>query len=311
MKTSRQDWTTTTARPTGVLVGDDGTRHSRRVVELAVDEADRLGLPLTVLVVAHPVADPDRSMTAQRRDERAAVEEAGRLLDATLARARARRPDRSVTGLLMVDPDETDLTDRLAECALVVVGSRGAAGHRVFSLGTTSRHLLRSAPCPVLVVPVDGAAPPDRRSGLVVVGLDDGPLGPLVVREAAAAASPARHVQVLHSYRRRQGETAEVALARARAVCDEQVRRAGPDPQVRITRVLTSEPAAGALVRQASGGASLLVIGSRGPLALAGLTHDSVSRAVLEVMPCPVLVVPRSTQHRPAAAAPRAQLAGT
>ena len=308
MKTSRQDWTTTTTRPTGVLVGDDGTRHSRRVVELAVDEAGRLGLPLTVLVVAHPVADPDRSMTAQRRDERAAVEEAGRLLDATLARARARCPDRSVTGLLMVDPDETDLTDRLAECALVVVGSRGAAGHRVFSLGTTSRHLLRSAPCPVLVVPVDGAAAPVWRSGLVVVGLDDGPLGPLVVREAAAAASPARHVQVLHSYRRRQGETAEVALARARAICDEQVRRA--DPQVRITRVLTSEPAAAALVRQASGGASLLVIGSRGPLALAGLTHDSVSRAVLEVMPCPVLVVPRSTQHRPAAVASRAQLAG-
>lgn len=55
--------------------------------------------------------------------------------------------------------------------------------------------------------------------------------------------------------------------------------------------MLTPEPPAATLVRQARA-AALAVTGSPGPIALAGLAHDPVSRGVLEAMPSAVLVVP-------------------
>jgi nucleotide-binding universal stress UspA family protein len=57
-----------------------------------------------------------------------------------------------------------------------------------------------------------------------------------------------------------------------------------------VSVVVTPDPPGLALVREARD-ADLLVVGSRGPLALARLTLQSVSRAVLDVMPCPVQLV--------------------
>lgn len=288
--------TTSAPMPPGtahVVVGDDGSRHARRVVEHALGEADRLGLALTVLTLVQPVVDPDRSISAQLREERAATEQADRRLQGTIAQLRERRAEGTVRGVLLVNPDDATLGTHLARCALVVVGSRGPVGQQAFSLGTTSRRLLKAARCPALVVPRDVAPPAAGGQGMVVAGLDTWTPGQQVLREAAAAAATrGGHLQVVCSYRGEAGESAEQALARAGAACEQQVRAAGLDPGLSVTRVITAEPPAAALTRIAQD-AALLVVGSRGALALAGLASESVSRAVLQTMPAPVLVVPR------------------
>jgi nucleotide-binding universal stress UspA family protein len=63
-----------------------------------------------------------------------------------------------------------------------------------------------------------------------------------------------------------------------------------------VSVVLTQDAAVDGLLRHGKH-AAVLVVGSRGPAALAGLSLESVSRAVLDAPPCPVLVVvPRSAQ---------------
>ena len=63
-----------------------------------------------------------------------------------------------------------------------------------------------------------------------------------------------------------------------------------------VSVVVTPDPPSRALL-QHSPGTATVVIGSRGPLALARLAPDSVSRAVLDAVTVPVLLVPRPTAH--------------
>lgn len=279
--------------PPSVLVGDDGTRHSRRAVDHATDAALRAGLPLAVLRVLGESVDPDRSFAAQRRDLAMALEEARNQLEATISRVRARRPGIQVDGDVLVAPGAPDLARHLGSCALVVVGARSGRGLRAFTLDSTSRTLLRAARCPLVVVPDEGSEPgPSRTSWpTVVVGLDDGPLGPAVLRVAAEQAQRrAATLKVVHAYRGGAGAVHADARAQAEAFCARQIAIAVTDPSLPVSLIVTPDPPGLALVRWARD-ADLLVVGSRGPLALARLTLESVSRAVLDVMPCPIQLI--------------------
>lgn len=278
--------------PPSVLVGDDGTRHSRRAVDYATDEALRVGLPLAVLRVLGESVDPDRSFAAQRRDLTMALEEARNQLEATISRVRARRPGIQVDGDVLVAPGAPDLARHLGSCALVVVGARSGRGLRAFTLDSTSRTLLHAARCPLVVVPDEGAEPDPSRKGMVVVGLDDGPLGPAALRVGAQQAQRrAATLKVVHAYRADGvGVDHAGALARAEAFCARQLALAVTNTSLPVSVVVTPDPPGLALVREARE-ADLLVVGSRGPLALARLTLESVSRAVLDVMPCPIQLV--------------------
>jgi len=71
----------------------------------------------------------------------------------------------------------------------------------------------------------------------------------------------------------------------------ERLRDARLDAGLGVTVILSSDPPADALVEHGRL-ADLVVVGSRGPIALARLTSDSVSRALLDSASWPVLVVP-------------------
>ncbi|MEJ5254970.1 MAG: universal stress protein [Acidimicrobiales bacterium] len=70
-----------------------------------------------------------------------------------------------------------------------------------------------------------------------------------------------------------------------------QDERLTDDPQLEVTPVVVQGPAAAALI-EASKGADLLVVGSRGHGGFTGLLLGSVSQACVTHATCPVVVVP-------------------
>ena len=143
----------------GILVGIDGSEHSRHALEWAVREAALRHTPLTVLSVhqtvasywtGSPVTYPGDSELTTKLQQ--VVEEE---TDSVLKQAdEASRPPsvtiKALTGL----PAEELL--RAAEGAdMIVVGSRGAGGFKRLLLGSVSTQVTHHAHCPVVVIPDD------------------------------------------------------------------------------------------------------------------------------------------------------------
>jgi len=144
----------------GIIVGVDGSDHSRRALEWAIGEAAVRRAPLTVLTVHQAVAGywggpvpyaGDPELTAQARKE------AQQLTDDVLATfdEGSRPPSvvvRAVNGL-----PAAELLEATAGADLLVVGARGAGGFKRLLLGSVSTHLTHHAHCPVVVIPADRA----------------------------------------------------------------------------------------------------------------------------------------------------------
>lgn len=136
-----------------VVVGVDGTELSEAALEFAFAEAaDRGDGLIAVHAWADPVLETAFAATAVAFDAATQAGEAERSLTGQLAAWREKHPDVPVTAHVVRERPAHALL-RFAEGArLVVVGSRGRGGFRGLLLGSTSRHLLHHAPCPVAVV---------------------------------------------------------------------------------------------------------------------------------------------------------------
>jgi nucleotide-binding universal stress UspA family protein len=146
----------------GIIVGIDGSDHSRRALEWAVREAAVRHAPLTVLTVQQPAATGywgagafpypypyDQDLAKQ------ALKMAQEETDSTLEKASPgfRPPSvtvQAITGL----PAETLL--HAAEGAdMLVVGTRGSGGFERLLLGSVSTQVIHHASGPVVVIPAD------------------------------------------------------------------------------------------------------------------------------------------------------------
>jgi nucleotide-binding universal stress UspA family protein len=140
----------------GIIVGIDGSDHSRKALEWAVDEAAMRKVPLTVFTVNQAIVgfwgNPSSSpgdLEYTERARKAAQEET----DFVLAKAPAGvRPPmvtvRAVTGL----PAEV-LLEAGADADMIVVGSRGAGGFRRMLMGSVSTQVAHHSRRPVVVIP--------------------------------------------------------------------------------------------------------------------------------------------------------------
>lgn len=153
----------------GIVVGIDGSVHSRRALEWAVSEAAVRRAPLTVLTVAqvttaywgpaavwYPPLDLDIAEEAAKE----AQEEVGLVLDKLGAGPRP--PSVSVKAVVGLPAEEIL---RAAEDAdMIVVGCRGAGGFRKLLMGSVSLQVTHHAHCPVVVIPgeAEPAAAPAR-----------------------------------------------------------------------------------------------------------------------------------------------------
>ncbi|GIF63379.1 hypothetical protein Ais01nite_14140 [Asanoa ishikariensis] len=141
-----------------ILVGYDGSAGARAAVTLALEEARRWTCRVRLVDVFEW---PVRVGPATTRPQSWPRTEAYRGAERTLARAVSAladaNPDVPVDGLVVEGPPAAMLSDLSSGVRLVVVGS-GGSGLRGRP-GSTTRHLLRHALCPVLVVPeTDGNA---------------------------------------------------------------------------------------------------------------------------------------------------------
>jgi len=139
----------------GIIVGVDGSGHSRRALEWAVGEAATRHAPLTVLAVHRELAgylgEPvqyvgDADLTEQARKE--AQKETDDVLGAFTG---PQKPSVTVRAVGGIPADE--LLAAAEDADLLVVGARGAGGFKRLLLGSVSTHITHHAHCPVVVVP--------------------------------------------------------------------------------------------------------------------------------------------------------------
>ncbi|WP_457110801.1 universal stress protein [Marmoricola sp. URHA0025 HA25] len=189
------------------------------------------------------------------------------------------------------------LLEAAHDAAMLVVGSRGHGQVAGAVAGSVSQHLARHAPCPVVVArPV--AHPGAHR---IVVGVD-GSGGSAAALEFACrhAELTGEEVLVVHGWRdgTATGTTRREVprqfmerIAEEERLLAETVAGARADhPGVRLETAAIPVVAWRALA-DASAVASLVVVGSRGRGAFAGMLLGSVSQQVLHHAQCPVAVV--------------------
>jgi nucleotide-binding universal stress UspA family protein len=142
----------------GIIVGIDGSDHSRRALEWAVNEAAVRHAPLTVLTVSQAVAgfgggpveypgDSDRASQAR--------EAAQKQTDSIIESAGTESRPSSVSVQAVTGFPVEELIRASASADMIVVSSRGAGGFKRLRVGSVANQLTHHAHCPVVVIPVD------------------------------------------------------------------------------------------------------------------------------------------------------------
>jgi len=128
----------------GVLVGVDGSPVSEAAIAFAAAEADRLGEPLTAVIVWTPISAPRNAIMASPQAYRDGMEQTARqALALSLAGLRSTYPGIEIEEAV-AEGFPSVIINELAEGArLTVVGSRGHGVVRRFLLGSISHEVLQ------------------------------------------------------------------------------------------------------------------------------------------------------------------------
>ncbi|WP_329285793.1 universal stress protein [Streptomyces sp. NBC_00691] len=305
---------TNTASEPPVVVGVDGSEHSLRALAWALSTAEHLGSPL---VVAHVRSDALQLGAARI----ASLGPSPELPDSVMAAVRTSVEERGHDMPVRYESLDGSVTDALPATArgarLLVTGSRGHGGFASLLLGSTSRTLAATAPCPLVVVPHEARAATlesGAKAGRVLLGLHPEETPDEVVAFAFEAAhhrgvpleavtafrlppqptsavvSPAPALQVPPTL-----PLADAAQAFVREAEREQEERLRPFaarwPKVEVVPTAVPADAAGLLV-EGSRDAGLVVVGRHHRHRFGSLLIGSVAHAVLHHAHCPVAVVP-------------------
>lgn len=140
-----------------VVVGVDGSGVSQKAIEYAFTEAAARG---SELIAVHTWMDMHvqaslAGLSAAQQQWQMVEEEQQALLKERLAGYCEDYPDVKVHSIVTKDRPVRALVDASEGAQLLVVGSHGRGGFKGMLLGSTSRALLQSAPCPMMVVRPD------------------------------------------------------------------------------------------------------------------------------------------------------------
>ena len=288
-----------------VVVGVDGSDSAAEAVRWAAREAGRRGAPLRLVGVLDWAAFRPMAGLADLDDgDRARLREhIGEFVRAAAGDAHGIAPQVTVSHVIRSGSVPEALLTEAETAQLLVVGSRGRGGFSGLVAGSTSRAVSALAPCPVVVVRGEG-----EHDGPVVAAFDGSPTAEAVLGFAVdAAASRGATLRVVRAWTH---DTAEawvmdmVPWDRVETEVEAELERAVQPwrdryPELRIETGLAHSHPIPTLVRAAEG-ARLVVIGSRGRGALAGLLLGSVSQSVLHDVTCPVVVMTARREDAPA-----------
>ena len=135
------------AKVPGIIVGVDGSSHSRRALRWALSEAAARHAPLTVLSVRDERAV---SCTTGDLTQDQAAEEVRALVDHAVSSQSGPAPP--VTVQVVPGSPATELIDAGYDADLLVVGSRGSRGLGRRGAGSVSSQVAYDAPCPVVII---------------------------------------------------------------------------------------------------------------------------------------------------------------
>jgi nucleotide-binding universal stress UspA family protein len=276
------------------LAGYDGSAESHAAVRVAARLADATDAELIAVnvysgaVPAYWTGIEGVDLGRFAAELRAQAEEAVEALDLPGVGRKVVEADSPAHGL-------QDLAEA-AGASLIAVGTthRGALGR--LAPGSVGMHLLHGAPCPVLVVPAESDDDAPRTVGVAYDDRDESRaalhfadelaqrlgarlvvLGARPVAMVPVGIAPVYPAEIVNEAERRFQEMLERVAAGT--VVDAEARTLiGPAAKV---------------LAEASQDVDLLVTGSRGYGAIAGVVLGSVSRHLVDHADCPVLVVPR------------------
>jgi nucleotide-binding universal stress UspA family protein len=141
-----------------ILHPTDFSASSQYAFRIAVDLARQYGASLLALHVARPLSEELISFGEAKKQQ---PSEYHRRLAEVEREATAAGPGVAVERLVQ-DGEPAHVVARVARergCDLIVIGSHGRTGLERLLMGSTAEHIVRLAPCPVLVVKLpDGGA---------------------------------------------------------------------------------------------------------------------------------------------------------
>ncbi|WP_261624087.1 universal stress protein [Nesterenkonia marinintestina] len=301
----------------GVVVGIDGSDHSMGALRLAADEADRRGLPLTMVIAysLSPYSDSARAAGDYFADDSVLRDGCKNVL------LEAREHLGHFSGRLRGYVKYGDAADVLLKFSkradLLVVGSRGRGGFAGRMLGSVSSGLPWKSRCPVIIVPKrftsqDEHEHRDVSAAPVSVGVDGSSHSLVAALEAAEEARTRRvPLRLVSAYtdhvedtswtpkKRQRKDQHDGVLARLdedRAWLREQA------PGVEIETVAAVGSSVKVMVDE-SRTAGLTVVGTRGRGGFAGMILGSTSNGVMHHAEGPLMAVadvadPRVRSHR-------------
>lgn len=137
-----------------VVIGVDGSDVSAKATEIAFAEADARGAEL---VAVHTWMDMQvqaslAGLSAAQQQWEVVEREQIDMLTERLAPMVEKYPNVEVRKVITRDRPVRALVENSEGAQLLVVGSHGRGGFKGMLLGSTSRALLQSAPCPMMVV---------------------------------------------------------------------------------------------------------------------------------------------------------------
>ena len=296
-----------------VVVGVDGSEPSVVALDWAIAEAvDRRARLRVVHTYTWPMYREDFAALPHGPEEGGLRTAAVGILANAVRRVRE-TVELPVDGVLHTGPTSRRLLAEAASADLLVVGSRGLGGFAGLLLGSVSGQVATHAVCPVVVVrsSTGGAG---HWTGQVIVGVEDMDGSAGVVEFATDEAArldtglvvvhcspPALTVSAMPGPAMLYDDT-ELMKAEELRFVESVARWADKRPEVPVTPHFSRRPPAWMLV-EASTGARLMVVGSRGRGGFSGLLLGSISRQLLHHADCSVAVVPLNrTAPAPAAA---------
>ena len=138
----------------GIVVGVDGSGHSRRALERAAAEAVAHGAPLAVLTIHQAVRDVYGGVSHYTEDAALtdkAKEAAQAETDEVLGALSSRPASVAVTAVHGLPVDELIKASQGAD--MLVLGRRGTGGFGRLLMGSVTSQVTHHAQCAVLIVP--------------------------------------------------------------------------------------------------------------------------------------------------------------
>jgi len=278
-----------------IVVGVDGSEHSRMALKWAADEAARRG---SFLAIWHAFSKEPKNVPIWYEPGSSELSPSEAIVDDAFGLVATRHPSLLARVEIADQPPASVLTNASRSADLLVVGARGRGGFKGLLLGSVSDKCIQYAHCPVAVVHADPDELPLRAvEPRVIVGIDGSlgstralrwALGEAQIRSASVQAIYAWQYPPIGTFVLRPTHGYDVAGREIEEAAGEYAEKWAPDVPFEVdVRFDATVPA----LLDASEGADLLVTGSRGHGGFKDALLGSVAHQCARHGECTVVVV--------------------